>query len=344
MTASINELAAMADGVAVTLTVPTERHGENRAVDSHLTRLLQQVEGELDGLLDKRRRGALLAMLRDRLDSLDRSGFADGLWVGATTDAVFVHHLDDPVEPAVRVGASFDLLPLVRQARRRGALVLLLTEKGCTLHQYRAAATAEDRLRLVAAEGFPSAFAGEGGRQARDAGSRQRDERYRHWLRRVANATQQAQRALAMVDDLPLVVVGIGRYVGFLTEVSPQLRFDAVVEASPDMLTVQELDRRLADAVRSRFDDAALEVLGRAGRLAASGRTATDAAEVAQLASQGRVDALVLDGMSDGGPALDQVVLDVLGHAGSVHVVEPGFIDAQLPALAPARLLAVLRW
>jgi hypothetical protein len=344
MKATINELAAMSEGVAVTITLPTERHGENRAAGSHVTHLFQQAELALEERLSKRERRALMNRLRKQIDSLDHNHFADGLWIGATTDAVFIHHLDDPVEPTVTVGDSLNLLPLARQSRRRGALVLLLTEKGCTLHRYRAAATAADRLRPIDAEGFPFAFSGEGGRQARDAGSRQRDERYRHWLRRVANATQQAQHTIATVDDLPLVVVGIGRYIGFLAEVSPRLRLDVVIEASPDSLTSQELDTRLTDAVASRFEDAAIAALGRAGRMASTGRTATDVAEVAQLAAQGRVDVLIADGHSGNSSTVDQVVLDVLRHAGTVHVVDSGIIDAQLPALAPAQLLAVLRW
>ena len=344
MKATINALAAMSEGVAVTITLPTERHGENRAVDSHVTQLFQQAETGLEKRLDKRARSALMSKLRELIDSLDPNHFAEGLWIGATTDAVFIHHLDDPVEPTVNVGDSLNLLPLARQSRRQGALVLLLTEKGCTLHRYKAAATAADRLRPITEEGFPFPFSGEGGRQARDAGSRQRDERYRHWLRRVANATQQVQETIAAVDDLPLVVVGIGRYIGFLTEVSPQLRFDVVIEASPDSLTAQELDRRLTDAVSSRFEDAAIAALGRAAHLASSGQTATDVAEVAQLAAQGRVDTLVVDGSSGHSSPIDRAVLDVLGHAGILHVVEPGFIDAQLPALAPAQLVALLRW
>jgi hypothetical protein len=342
--ATINALAAMTEGVAVTITLPTERHGENRAVGSHITRLFQQVEIALEERLNKRERRAFMNRLQKKIDSLDHNHLADGLWIGATTDAVFIHHLDDPVEPTVNVGDSLNLLPLARQSRRRGALVLLLTEKGCTLHQYKAADTATDRLRPITAEGFPFAFSGEGGRQARDAGSRQRDERYRHWLRRVANATQQAQHTIATVDDLPLVVVGIGRYIGFLAEVSPQLRFDVVIEASPDSLTAHDLDTRLTDAVASRFEDAAIAALGRAGRLTSTGRTATDVAEVAQLAAQGRVDVLIADGHSDNSSTVDQAVLDVLRHAGTVHVVEPGSIDAQLPELAPAQLVAILRW
>jgi hypothetical protein len=342
--ATINALAAMTEDVAVTITIPTERHGENRAVGSHVTQLFQQVEIALEKQLDKRELRDLMSKLQEQTDSLDHHHLAEGLWIGATTDAVFIHHLDDPVEPTVNVGDSFNLLPLARQSRRHGALILLLTEKGCTLHQYKAAVTAEDRLRLIRYEGFPFAFPGEGGRPARGTGSRQRDERYRHWLRRVANATQQAQQTIATVDDLPLIVVGIGRYIGFLTEVSPQLRFDVVIEASPDSLTPQELDIRLSEAVSSRFEDAAIAALGRAGRLASSGRTATDMAEVAHLAAQGRVDTLIVDGDSDNSPTVDQAVLDVLGHAGTLHVVEPGLIDDQLPELAPAQLLAVLRW
>ena len=344
MKATINALAAMPEGVAVTITIPTERHGENRAVGSHVTRLFQQAEIELEARLNKRERRALMSKLRKQTDSLDLRHLAEGLWIGATTDAVFIHHLDDPVEPTVNVGDSLNLLPLARQARRHGALILLLTEKGCTLHRYRAAATAEDRLQPITGEGFPFPFSGEGGRQARDAGSRQRDERYRHWLRRVANATQQVQQTVTSVDDLPLIVVGIGRYIGFLAEVSPRLRFDVVIEASPDSLTAQELDTRLADAVSSRFEDAAITALGRAGRLTSSGRTATDIAEIAQLAAQGRVDTLIVDGNSGNSSIVDQAVLDVLGHAGTLHVVEPGFIGAQLPELAPAQLLALLRW
>ncbi len=120
MKATINALAAMAEGIAVTITLPTERHGENRAVGSHITRLLQQAEIALEERINKRERRTIMNRLRKKIDSLDHNHLADGLWIGATNDAVYIHHLDDPVEPTVNVGDSLNLLPLARQSRRRG--------------------------------------------------------------------------------------------------------------------------------------------------------------------------------------------------------------------------------
>jgi hypothetical protein len=342
--ASINDLAALTPATAVTLVVPTERHGDNRAFDSHLTRMLPQVSTELTDRLGKRVADAIVDRIRYELAGIDRAQLGDGLWLGVADGAMFVHHLDDPVTASVRVGDTLDLLPLARQARRHDAIVLTVSEPGADLLRYRAGApTDTERLRSLRADGFPVAFGGEGGRQARDAGSRQRDDRYRQWLRRVATRVAAAVARTPAAADLPLVVVGVDRYLGFFTEVASGFRVDAVVSASPDALTQAELVRQVTEAVEALYDDAAVAALGRICRSVGSGRAATDLAEIAAWAAQGKVDVLVVDDdVTDDDMA--GVVVDVLAHAGTVLTAPPGSVADQLPQLGQPRWAARLRW
>lgn len=343
MSATINELAALHATTAVTLVVPTERSGENRAFSSHLTRLLNQADAELVERLGKREGAEFLDRIRAAVEALDTRYLSEGLWVGATEDEVVVHHLDDPAEAQLLIGDTLNLLPLVHQARRGDALVLVLSEQHTDLLRYRAdAPTAGERLRSLEAAGFPSVFAGEGGRQGRDTGSRQRDDRYRHWFREVAKATVDARLHLPTAVDLPLVVVGIDRYLGFLTEVASGLSIDAVVASSPDSLTTADLDHRLASAVADLYDAAASAALSRAERMAGAGRTASDLANIANFAAQGRVATLVLDEDATD-DSLPGVVIEVLAHAGDVHTVSGGAV-AGAAALTGTPWVALLRW
>jgi hypothetical protein len=343
MSATINDLAAMHTTTAVTLVVPTERSGENRAFSSHVTRLLNQADTELTERLGKREGAEFVDRVRSALDMVDVGHLCEGLWVGATDDEVIVHHLDDPVEAELLIGDTLNLLPLVRQARRGDSLVLLLSEQHTDLLRFRAdAPTAAERLRSLDAAGFPSVFAGEGGRQGRDTGSRQRDDRYRHWFRQIAKATAAARLHLPTAVDLPLVVVGIDRYLGFLTEVASGLSIDAVVASSPDSLTTADLDQRLTAVVTDVYDAAASSALSRVERLTGAGRTASDLANIANFAAQGRVATLVVD--HDASDAmLAGVVVDVLAHAGEVHTALPGRV-AGMAGLTGTPWVALLRW
>jgi hypothetical protein len=344
MPASINELAALPPGLALTLVLPTEPTGPNRALTSHVTRLLAEAHDKIRELAGEGTAVAYVERVRRAIDGLDRRYLSTGVWVGATADEVMVHHLDDPVEASLHVGDSLDLLPLVRQSRRTDALVLVVSEPRTDLMRWRPGApTAVERLTSLNAPGFPVEFSGEGGRPARDAGDRQRDERYRHWLRGVAAAVPTARREVPAVADLPLIVVGIGRYIGFLTEVAPDFPVDAVVEGSPDAFNAEDLDRAIGEAAEEFAESASYAALDRIQRSAGTGRSTTDAAEIGVCAAAGRIATLVVE-VDDEDPDLLSVAQEVWAHGGQVHVMSAGLVSSALGGQIPVTRAALLRW
>ncbi len=344
MAASLNELATLTSHAALTMVVSAEHTGENRAFDSHINRMLAEAESLLTTHDTKRGAGRIIRSVRQQVDALDRAHLSQGVWIGAIDDYVAIHHLDDVVEPNLTVSTRLNLLPLVRQSRRTNALVLLLTETGCTLIRYHTSGeTLEQRMRALKVPGFPARFGGEGGRQARDAGSDQRDDRYRQWLREVSHIAAQAHATIPAVSSLPLIVVGVDRYIGFLAEVSSNLHISGVIHGSPDAFTASELDRRLAAEVDRMRNDESVATLARIYRALGAGRTSVDASETLAWADLGRVDTLVVEEGTESDEIL-QIALRVLSKAGRVISAPRDAIAAEVPALGAARWVALLRW
>ena len=132
------------------------------------------------------------------------------------------------------------------------------------------------------------------------------DGRYRQWLRDVARITVRTQRKYPVLGRLPLIVVGVDRYLAYLTEVADSLEIAAVIHGSPDAFTTAELDSRIGVEVDWLRNEGVVKALNRATRDIGAGRTSVDLAETRRWAELGRVDSLILeDGVtSDEVPAL----------------------------------------
>lgn len=344
MAASLNELAAISVPMAITMVVPAERTGLNKAFDSHLNRMLAEAEQAATAFSTKRLAKRAVKIISRSVDRLDRAHLSKGVWVGAFGSRVIIHHLDNEVEPQLNVSTSLNLMPLARQSRRTNALVLLLTETGCRLFVYNTAGeTLIQRMRELNVQGMPARFHGEGGRQGREAGSDQRDDRYRQWMRKVAHITARTHDTVAAVTALPLLVVGIDRYLGFLAEVSSDLNIAAVVHGSPDAFTSSDLDRLIATEVDRLRDTLAVAALSRASALIGAGRTSIDPSETKVWAMQGRIDTLVVEDDADD-EEVSEFALQVLSRAGQVVSAPSGAIAAQVPSIAAAKWVAILRW
>jgi hypothetical protein len=344
MAGRLHGLATVSAPLAITMVIPAERIGLNHAFDSHINRMLAEAELEATKFSNKRLARRTVRNVGRALERLDRAHLSKGVWVGAFRGGVLVHHLDDDVSPHLNVSTSLNLMPLVRQSRRTNAMVLLLTETGCRLFVYNTAGeTISQRLRPLKVRGMPARFHGEGGRPGREVGGEQRDDRYRQWMRKVARITAKTHADTAAVSDLPLVVVGIDRYLGFLAEVSSDLHIAAVVNGSPDAYTSSDLDRLIAAEVDRLRYGLAVSTLSRASSLFGMGRISTDLAETKVWAGQGRIDVLVVEDDADD-DELSETALNVLSRAGQVVSAPPGAVVAQMPSLSAAKWVALLRW
>ncbi|MFZ9911651.1 MAG: hypothetical protein ACO3QU_06005 [Ilumatobacteraceae bacterium] len=344
MVSSLKQLAAISTDLAITLVVPAEPTGENRAFESHLNRMLAEALDQATEFGSKRAARRLVQSIRDRVEQLSRANLSKGVWIGAHNDDVYVYQLDDETLPQVSVSRSLNVLPLVRQARHANALVLMLTETGCRLASFHArGATVEDRMRSLRVPGLPAKFHGEGARKGRESEGDQVDGRYRQWLRDVARITVRTQRKYPVLGRLPLIVVGVDRYIAYLTEVADSLEIAAVIHGSPDAFTTAELDSRIGVEVDWLRNERVVKALNRATRDIGAGRTSVDLAETRRWAELGRVDSLILED----GVTSDEVLalaLDVYSRAGEVLSAPTGAISAHLPVLAPSHWVATLRW
>jgi len=344
MSASINDLAAVESSFYVTVVVPTEPHGPNIELESHVTNLVQKVDKNLEEHLTAKERRNFIAHLKRYIKAIDKNNLSRGLWIGASTECFYSHILDDDVEPFVFVGDAFYLEPLVYQAQRKQALVLLLSEKKTSLNLYKHDQKAQDRLLEIRSEGFPFSFKGEGGRPARDSGSRQRDDRYRRWMRDISEAVSRVRRTSEAVYELPLIVVGIGRYVGFLSEVSSGLKISAVLEGSCDAMSLKDLDDAVGDVVETFFAEETFYALHKASRLQSSGKVVYDAADILNFSALGKVESLILEKNYAKELGLESAVVETLGHGGSVYVADSKDIATVFPDVESPRLIAILRW
>jgi hypothetical protein len=344
MVSSIRDLAAVSADLAITMVVPAERTGDNRAFDSHMNRMLAEVQEKASEFRTQRAAKHIVRSVRSRTEQLDRTHLSNGVWIGAYGDEVVLHRLDDDVVPQVSVANTLNLLPLVRQGRHTNALVLMLTETGCQLFAYHSRGeTLDSRLRELRVSGLPKKFPGEGARKGRESEGEQVDGRYRHWLRDVAHMTLKAQQQFPTLGRLPLIVVGVDRYLGYLAEVSSGLDLSAVIHGSPDAFTQSELDSRLAIEVDWLRNDAVVAALNWATRAMGAGRTSVDAAETLRWAQLGRVDTLILEEEVMGDDVLN-IALEVFSRAGKVLSAPEGSVAKHLPTLAPSRWVALLRW
>jgi hypothetical protein len=197
-----------------------------------------------------------------------------------------------------------------------------------------------------AGRGGPAVFYGHGG-----ADEDFRRDEVERFLRRVADGLDSY---LAGVD-LPVVLVGLDRMVAMYRDIGGygHIMDDAVV-TNPDQLSAEELHAAAWPVVADRLREDKQRIVERFGQLHGTGRASTDPVEIANAASQGRVDTLLLPGnpscwevTSTGSPTvlqlgaddtfalcelLDQAAVDTLTRSGHIYAVAespvPGGGDA----------------
>jgi hypothetical protein len=323
---------------AVTVTVPTRRHGLDEQMQTHLDQLLGEAETQLTERADARTAAVLISELEVALHRLDRQQLSSGLWAGVTDHGAHVHLLDDEVEPAATVADRFDLMALVRQARHtRDALVLTISEPGARLYRYHGDAVDVDaHFEEVRGFGLPVVFGGEGARRGRETGSWQRDERYRRWLRDINAAVSDARTSLPAVVELPLIVVGIGRYLAFYGEVAGSTPYDLAIERSPEADTLAEIDVHVADALAGHAATTVAAATAQLEQARSANRLAAGFDDVAGAARHGRGQLLIVEEDADDAE-VGEAVADTYRYGGQVVWAPAGTLGDQGPVVLITR-------
>jgi hypothetical protein len=292
----LDRLRAHTGQLTVTLTAPGDDLPRVRdALGTTVGNLLRDAAAAIEARddLDREEMGRFLDELPTGEDVAARVPPRHGVWLAVSAE---LGQTLVPLSPGVRVTEQVVvdhqaalLRPLLEHEQQpRELLVLSLSDDASDL----AVLDLDERQLSSVGEPFPFAFGGDGsGVQARDAGSRQRDERRRHHWRRVAGSAHEVVTA----RDLPVVTVGVERNQAFLREVSawPE-ELSVPVLASPDALSQPELIDRVVEAAEHHLDRRVADVRRLVADRTDAGRIATGLTDLHAAALAGRVELLVL--------------------------------------------------
>jgi hypothetical protein len=355
----LKRLQGLRDYPSVSLLAPTHRTppAKNRdriVVKNLVSEGLERLRGEFKG----REVAALVRNLNGLVERVDWGHTLDGLALFASRDVATAVDLPFRVKPRVVVDATFATRDLVftlnRAVRYR---VLVLTEKPTRLFEATTNVLTEDTTKP-----FPMTHTGPGGASRLPGGqginrSAVRDESHRQFFRKVDDALAAIQKD----DRLPIVVVGVDRYLAFYQEIAKDP--DAIVglvEGSYDNPNRAALGKLVWPVFKAGSTLRRTRALVRLKEAVSINRHASGIDQVWRAAYEKRCQTLLVETGFDypadlspqgdrllpysvRGPAalddaVDEVIETVLAEGGEVFFYEPGTLDLH------QRIAAVLRY
>lgn len=345
---------------ALTITMPTHRAApDNRQDPIRLKGLVRQAAERLTSELGKRDAEPWLARLEDLAAGINHHHNLDGLVLFVGRDLARAVRLPFRLAERVVVDETFYTRDLVFALNRMARYwVLVLSEKPTRL-----LAGYHAELTEVTTDGFPLAHTGPGGELPLpgDFGinkSAYRDEKHRQFFRQV----DAALKPLLQADPLPVIVVGVDRYLAFFREVSDHK--DAVLTTltgSHDSTSPHDLAKLVWPLVEANLAAERERVFAELDHATGERKVAAGIDEVWPLAREGRGRLLLVDEdfhyparldavrnvltpaddvtapdvIDD---AVDEVIEAVLLKQGQVVFVPPGRLDGH------GRLAMILRY
>jgi len=345
---------------SLSITMPTHRTApDNRQDPIRLRNLVAQATDRLLGEFSRRELEPLFTRLDGLVAAIDWRNTLDGLALYVNRDVARSFVLPFTLAERVVVDETFftrDLVYALNHSPRYW--VLALSEKPTRLFEGRREALVE-----VTGNGFPLTHEGPGGATELPGGlgvrkSAYRDERHRQFFRQVDGVLAQVMAT----DRLPLVVVGVDRFIAFFQEVTAHS--DAILTTmtgSHDRTSAYELGRmvwplvqaNLADRKRKALEmlDAAVgaqqyvSTIGEVWRMARDGRgrlllVEEDYHSPALVDESGRHLTLVDDPTTPGAidDAVDDAIEAVLSRGGEVVFVDNGLLEKH------SRIALILRY
>lgn len=203
---------------SVTILAPTHRTAPDNKRDRIVVKnLVTKSVDRLGREFKKREVAGLVANLKKLVGKIDWEHQLDGLAMFASKDVAAMIQLPFKVKPRAMVDATFGTRDLVftlnRALRYR---VLVLTEKPTRLFD-----ATTNVLTEVTDKPFPMIHTGPGGASKLPGGqgisrSAVRDEEHRKFFRRVDEELAKLQKE----EKLPVVVVGVDRYLAMYQEIT----------------------------------------------------------------------------------------------------------------------------
>jgi hypothetical protein len=344
---------------SLSLLAPTHRTAPANKKDRIVVKNLAS-EGvkRLYGEFTKRDVAALVRNLNRLVDRVDWEHLLDGLALFASREVAKSVAL--PFRPTARVivDATFATRDLVFTLNRAPRYrVLVLTEKPTRLFEATTTVLTEHTERP-----FPMVHRGPGGASRLPGGkginrSAVRDESHRQFFRKV----DEALGAIQKEDHLPIVVVGVDRYLAFFQEVTKDpVAIVGVVAGSHDNPNPSMLGKLVWPVFKSGASLRRTRALARLHESVSANRHASGIDQVWRAAFEKRCLTLLVEtrfehpanlspvgdhllpytgvGVASLDDAVDEVIERVIADGGEVFFYEPGVLDLH------QRIAAVLRY
>jgi hypothetical protein len=355
----LTRLQAHQDYPSLSLLAPTHRTAPANRKDRIVVKnLAAQGLKRLGGEFRKREVAALVKNLNRLVDRVDWKHALEGLALFASRDVASAVAL--PFRPRARVVidesfATRDLLYSLNRAPRYR--VLVLTEKPTRLFD-----AVTNQLSEVTDKPFPMVHKGPGGASRLPGGqginrSAVRDESHRQFFRKV----DEALAAIQKEDHLPVVAVGVERYLAFYQEVTKDP--DAVVgcvAGSHDNPNPAALGKLVWPVFKAGATLKRTRALARLNQAVSVNRHASGIDQVWRAAFDKRCQLLLVEtgfehpadlapqgdrllpytgrGAAALDDAVDEVIERVVVDGGEVFFYDPGVLDLH------QRIAAVLRY
>lgn len=344
----LKRLQAHNDYPSVSILAPTSRTAPANQKDPIVVKNL--VTKGLERLAKEfkpREISALVKNLNSLVNKVDWKHAQDGLALFASRDEATAIYLPFKVKARVAVDATFATRDLVFTLNRAPRYrVLVLTEKPTRLFEARTNVLTEHTGKP-----FPMVHKGAGGASKLPGGeginrSAVRDESHRQFFRQVDEALAAVQKE----DRLPIVLVGIERYLAFYQEITKE--HDWIVGAvagSYDNPSPSALGKLVWPVFQSGSTLRRTRALVRLTEAVSVNRHASGIIQVWRAAYDKRIQTLLVEtdfeypaDVSPGGEtlvkytgkgeqalddAVDEVIEKTLAEGGEVFFYEPGTLD-----------------
>lgn len=272
---------------ALTITLPTHRTSPDNQQDPiRLRNLVTQATNRLVEELGKREAEPLIAKLDKLVAGVNFRHTLDGMALFVNHDTVAMYDLPFTLQERVVVDNTFFTRDLVFAMNRTPRYwVVVLSEKPTRLFE-----GTHDTLVEMEKEGFPMSHEGPGGETSLPGGfgvnpSAIRDERHRQFFRDV----DAALKPILTKDPLPLVVVGVDRYLAFFDEVTQHKEAILTqVHGSHDKTTPSELAKIVWPPVQAALAEQRQAYMAELDRAEGERKVASTIGEVWRFAHEGR--------------------------------------------------------
>ncbi len=353
-------LESMRNYPCLTITLPTHRTApENRQDSIRLKNLTRQAAERLTDEVGKHEAATMLQSLEQLADSIDHTYNLEGLALFVSADVARAERLPCSLPERVIIDESFFTRDLVYALNRSPHYwVLVLSEQPTRLFE-----AFRDDLHELTNGAFPMFHTGPGGERSLPNdpainASRFRDEHHRIFFRTI----DQSLTTVLASADLPVVVVGVDRWLSFFNEVTGNAaKIIATFTGNYDRASSHELGKLVWPLVQEKMAERCATVLDELDVAVGGQRSASTLGEVWRCAQEGRGATLVVEesyheaaaldetglrllprgdgvGRSDLDDAVDEVIATVLAKGGRVVFVADGTLTAH------SRIALILRY